>query len=282
MNEKIIENEGLEELRNIIETWERLSANIREKSFDEPIIVPDMIWLTPNGAGKTVLLEYLSEELQKLGNIADFYGDVPFFEFYLEYCSPETDFHELSRLIEEVNVAAGFRDEYRGIIHVDVSEWIGKTEEKHFKTMLEYVSDNSDNWLVVFSMPNNESEQIHNAVAMISSYMRVEVVYLQLPTTPVFVDKICVYLKKYGIETDDSAKELLARSVDKLRENKYFDGYKTVSILCKDIVYQLFSDSDAKTRTITSADLEVFGPDSNYTKKMIHNGQNRNRNKIGF
>ena len=104
------------------------------------------------GNGRTTMLQLLSEYLTEKNDLMDFYGDVKYLEFMLNYCPSGEHFSELQRLMNEIDNAAGFRYEYRGIVYIDIDEWIGHFEEKHFVSFMEYLSDNSDSWLVVLSV----------------------------------------------------------------------------------------------------------------------------------
>ena len=85
-------------------------------------------------------------------------------------------------------------------------------------------------------------------------------------------------LQEYGLALDESAKALLPQTIDELRENLYFDGYKTIKMLCQDIIYEHFSSPNADRTLLSAADLRAFAPGSNYVKKAIKSSKNR----IGF
>ncbi len=270
--------ENYKPIEALLKKWDVFSSNIDKKPVDMPIIIPDMLWKTPAGIGKTHLLNLIAEYLHEKNNIMSFYGDVKFFEFYLEYCEPNMPFKEIQRLMNEVQVAAGFRNEYRGMIHIDVSEWVGRAREKHFLTFLEYLSENSDNWLIVLSMPKKENKDSKEMEAIINSYLRVETIVLDMPETEVFVDVCCEYLSRYDIILLGNARELIEKTIDRLKENEYFDGFKTIGRLCQDIVYYVYSREKSVKKLLTAVDLKDFSSDSNYTAYIIENS----KGKIGF
>lgn len=282
IDRELLKTPGMENLAAVVKKWEMVSKNTQNLVKGEPILIPDMLWKTPAGIGKTDLLAEMAQRLESLRNVMDFYGDVLFFEFYLEYCRPEEPFTELTRLMEEVDKASGFRNEYRGIIHVDIGQWIGKTDQRYFKTFLEYLADNSDNWLIVLSMPNEKTEEIARAEALISAYLRVEVVELSLPDDAFLVQRVQEYLQRYDVALQPDAIALLTQSIGKLRTGKYFDGYKTVNMLCRDIIYELFSGETYQKSPLTPEDLQRFAPDSAYIERMIVKSETRNANRIGF
>lgn len=278
--EKIMELKEAEEVKSVVKRWNVLSENIKSKPTNTPIILPDMLWVARSGVGKTNLLKLVSEYLYSQKNLMEFYGDVKFFEFLLGYCPPDQKFTELQRLIDEVSNAAGFRNEYKGIIYIDINEWLNHYEEKHFISLMEYLSGNSDNWLVVLSVYSENKEKIHNLNAFLSMYLRIEKITLSLPKTEDLFGYIENKLNDYGLALEENAKALLFDTIEKLRKNKYFDGFKTIKMLCQDIVYEVFSKENIETYTLSADMLSHFSADSEYVKKTVANIERAKQ--IGF
>lgn len=278
--DKIMDLKGMDEIKSVVKKWERLSANIKKHPTDAPIILPDMLWVARSGVGKTKVLTLLSEYLFECGNLMSFYGDVRFFEFYLGYCDKKDDFAELQRLMGEVEHAAGFRNGFKGIVRIDVDEWIERYEEKHFIEFMEYLSSNSDNWLIILSVHTEDEQKLHNFEAFVSMYLRIERVSITLPQTADLMEYIESVLAKYGLSLTDDGKALLSGTVDKLRGNKYFDGYKSIGLLCQDIAYSAFSKEELVCYELDSQALSEFGAGSEYVNRTIQKIERAG--KIGF
>ncbi len=278
--ETIMQLDSADEFKSIIRKWNTLSENITKYPTDVPILLPDMLWISKSGLGKTKLLRLMSEYLSTQGNLMEFYGDVKFFEFVLSYCAPDEEFTELQRLMNEVSDAAGFRSEYKGIIRIDINEWVSHYKEKHFVNFIEYLACYSEKWLIILTVDSADSKDFHDFEAFLSMYLRLEKITLTLPCTD---DLLCYMERKlgeYGLSVDGSAKELLSATVEKLKENKYFDGYKTLGLLCQDIVYEVFSKERPERDVLTAAMLSNFSCDSDYVKRTIRKIEKVN--KIGF
>ncbi len=278
--QEIMELKEAEELKNVIKRWHILSENIRTKPVNLPILLPDMLWVARSGVGKTRLLRLMSEYLYCQKNLMEFYGDVKFFEFYLNYCSPEEHFSELERLMEEVENAAGFRNEYKGVIYIDIGEWLEHYEEKHFVSFMEYLSANSDNWLVVLSVSSNSQNKIHNFNAFLSMYLRIEKITISFPKTEDLFDSIEERLKQYDLILEEDAKQLLFKTIEKLRKNRYFDGFKTIKMLCQDIIYDVFSNGTVDKLSLDANMISKFSSEGEYVNRMIANIERVNQ--IGF
>lgn len=258
-----------EEFKPVAEKWRILSENIKSSPFDAPILLPDMLWIAKPGVGRSNLLYLMTEYLAELGNIMDFYGDVKYFEFLMEYCAPSERFEGLNRLIDAVNNAAGFRNEFRGVIHIDITEWKKHYEENYFITLMEYLADNSDKWLIVLSVIPSDDEDFHNLEAFLSMFLRIERIALTLPKTGDLFDSIEKHLDAYGLSLEDDAKQLLTDSIEELRQSRYFDGFKTIKLLCQDIVYSVFSKQPIESYHLTKDMLQDFAADSDYVKRTV-------------
>lgn len=269
--QEIMELNEAEELKKVISRWNILSENIKTKPVNLPVLLPDMLWVARSGVGKTRLLRLMSEFLYCQKNLMEFYGDVKFFEFYLNYCSPEEHFSELQRLMDEVENAAGFRNEYKGIIYIDINEWLEHFEEKHFVSFMEYLSANSDNWLVVLSVASNSKNKIHNLNAFLSMYLRIEKITISFPKTEDILVSVEERLNQYDLTLENDAKQVLFKTIEKLRKNKYFDGFKTIKMLCQDIIYDVFSNGSIENFSLDASRLSKFDCDSEYVNKMIAN-----------
>ncbi len=268
--EQLMKCKGADELKEIVRKWDILSDNIRKRAFDAPIVLPDLFVYTHPGCGNTRLLALISEYLDSKQNLMSFYGDVKFFEFKLDYCKPDSNFTELFRFIESTEAAAGFRNEFKGIIRINIDEWVGHHKEKHFLDFLEFLQLNTSYWLIFLTLSEHcENDETKEMEGIVSMYLRIEKIILRAPNENEFIEYASEHLSKYGLELDGSAKSVLASSVKVLRNNKYFYGFHTIKDLCNDIVYSLFSDSTSVNNIITAEMLNEFSADSEYIKRTI-------------
>lgn len=278
--DEIMQLKEAEEFKAIIRRWHILSENLRTKPMNAPVLLPDMLWIARSGVGKTNLLELMSEYLASQKNLMEFYGDVKFFEFYLNYCSPNTSFTELSRLMDEIQNAAGFRSEYRGVVYINICEWLDHFEEKHFVSFMEYLSTYSDKWLVVLGIYPAKKEKIQKLKTFVSMYLRIETVTLTFPKTEDLFVFIEDSLNEYGLSLEADGKKMLFDTIEKMRNSKYFDGYRTIVMLCQDIVYDFFSKESVEDLSLDAEMLSKFSVDSEYITNMIANYERISR--IGF
>ena len=276
--EEIMDLTGADEFKELIQKWDVLSHNLQSNPQRMPRLLPNLLWVGNSGIGRTKLMQLMSSYLASRGNLIDFYGDVKFFEFLLSYVPKDAPFRELQRLEDELSAAKGFRNEFRGAVLIDIDPWVTHYDELYFTGFMEYLAAHSDKWLIVLSVSQMEENKLQNLEAFLSMFLRLDKITLPLPKSEDLFSFVTRKLGEHGLSADESAKELLLRTINELRENLYFDGYKTISMLCQDIVYEHFSSPNTGNTVLSAGDLDAFAPGSNYVKKAIKNS----RNRIGF
>lgn len=278
--DKIMRQKEAQQIQPLIQRWERLSRNMREHPSNVPILLPDMLWVAKSGVGKTFFLKLIAEYLESKGNLMEFYGDVKFFEFVLGYTAPESEFTELQRLMDAVTAAGGFRSEFKGIIRIDIDEWMHHYEERYFATFMEYLAAHKNQWFIILSVTETDEKKLHNLEAFLGMFLRIERVVLSLPKTDDLVDYVEKGLAAYGLTLAPDGKAMLVQTVDRLRKSNYFDGYKSLGLLCQEIAYTVFSREEVTDTALTAADLAPFAADSAYVARTVANYEKVN--KIGL
>ncbi len=269
-------------LRSLFKKWDNLSKNLQKYPVRAPILLPDLFVCADRGVEFTRLIDELNEFLLARKNLMDFYGDVDHFEFFLNYCSPDAGFTEIVRLMNEVKAAAGFRNHFKGIVHIGIDDWIGHHEETYFSEFLSYLSENSRNWLIVLSVTDDPDRHdgIEEMRSVVSMFLRVEHLQIKLPGAEHYLDMLEGMLEGYGISLDDDARKAMLASIKVLRRNRYFSGEFNINCLADDIVYTLYSLPGSPAKLLTKADLEGFTASSDYIKRTIIRMQKKNT--IGF
>ena len=101
-----------------------------------------------------------------------FNGESRCFKFNLRYCPPyEQDrFRELKRLQEVAQSNVRFKDEFKGFVALDITEWNGHFDEDLFKITLAFLSDMSDCWKYIFIL----SGYLKDNLDMLNKYFKIK------------------------------------------------------------------------------------------------------------
>lgn len=260
---------GVEDFKCIIKKWDVLSDNMATVPGRPKIVLPDLLWVMNSGVGRTNLLNHLAEYLYSKGNLMDFSGNVKFFEFVLNQQSATVAVNEIQRFMDSVTKAAGFRNSFRGIVCVDVDEWVDSYEEKLFTSFLELLASHSEEWLIVLSISEVEGKNCDNFISYISAYLRIETLRIEMPKA----EDLLIYLKNklalHGLSLNESSCEKMMISIEQLKLNEGFDGFKSLDMLAQDMVYEHFCVQDSKKGEIPDSIIDKFDADSKYVTRLV-------------
>ena len=98
----------------------------------------------------------------------------------LLYCAPFESFEELRRLELQLREVTGLRACYRGIVALDLSEWVGHEQEEYLHITLKYLHDHRHLWKCIFLAGNQELPQIVPLLQTAAQYLRPGVQHLCL------------------------------------------------------------------------------------------------------
>ena len=270
------------QLTKLFKKWDILSANLKYGNFDAPLILPDLCLQVDNGCDVTQILESITEFLLPRKNLLSFYGDVKFFQFMLNYTPEEAGFTELTRLMREVRQAAGFRNRFKGIVHIDVNEWLHHVQDKRLVELMNYLAENSHDWMIVLTVrsSNKRKQQIEELAQLVARFLRTEELKLGLPKSEYYLSLLKEGLLNYGITLKPDAEALMSETIKELRSNKSFGGEHTVNMLALDIVYTIYSRQGSKSSELEAAELSEFAPESEYVTRAVRKMEMKKR--IGF
>ena len=277
--ERIMSLNESDDIKNILKRWNNFSKNKIKLPHNVPVVLPDMLWITKPGYGKTNLLNLISEYLDS-ERLMEFYGDVKFFEYSLKYRTNERFEEEFNRFTGAILNAAGFRSEFKGVICIDIDEWIDHIDDRNFIWFLEYLSDNTYDWHVIFSVSSPKQNKIDKVEVLLSTYFRIEKVTFKMPETEELLEYIKDNVSMYGFNISEKALKILNETISELRDGKYFDGYKTLNMICTDLIYRIASQDEFDGYIITDKIVNCYSYNSEFIKKTKADLEKRNR--IGF
>lgn len=269
--DQIMSLKGLSGFKEVIERWQRFSENITRYQAKQALVLPDLVWISDNGIDKTGLLSLLTNYLDEAENMVEFYGNVKYFEYYLEYVPDKTNFHEIQKLAEKIRDAAGFRSEYKGLLSIELGEWVGHFHEENFINLLKFLATMDNDIMFIFNIHNYDPEAVEQLMKTLVLFFRIEVIEMTLPDS----EELGMYIKndiqEYGLNLDPEAEAMVIATVNKLREDQYFAGYQMLDRLAADIVYSVYTSTPPYDGIVTKGMISAFAPDGMYVSELIQN-----------
>ena len=275
----IMELKGADELKATVKRLHIFLEN-KETHLLNDITLPNHLWVIKRGGGVSTLVKFFTEYLYAARAI-DFCGTVKSFEFKLDYIAPDAFFSELTRLDNTISGLAGHHRQYKGVVCVNIDEWLEHTSEVHFSNFLDYIASNNDRLLVIFYTHNESKNIIDAAETALSSHLRVEMLSLRFPDATELIDFVeAKHIKSRGFSFTEDARTLLYESIVELAAGKHFKGFKSVEQLANDILYSVLSSDLGENKKITANMIIGYGKDSIYVKRA--KAQIGIRKVIGF
>lgn len=102
---------------------------------------------------------------------SDFAGKEACVYCKMPYVPPCETFKELRRLIIRIRENTGLRAHYRGVVALEVGEWMGHQREEYFTVLLKYLYDHRDCWRIGLVLPEAGANQIGRFLSDCSRYL---------------------------------------------------------------------------------------------------------------
>jgi hypothetical protein len=231
------------------------------------VTLPNYLWVAKKGGGVSTRVNALAEYLYA-AKLFEFSGSIKFFEFTLGYVAPNEAFSELTRLNNVILEIAGRHRYFRGIACINIDEWMQRTNELHFSTLLDYLAVKNEKIMTIFYVHTSSRRIIEGIESSISSHLRFETIRLKFPSVFVLLEIVeNKYIMRHGFSFTDDAKRLLLESIKEISIGKHFYGYVTIGQLANDIMYSMLT-SNIKSNQISADALSGFTKDSAYVKRI--------------
>ena len=271
---------GMEQVKAIVRKWELLRTNIGSFPADEPILLPEYLWFSRSGTGKSEMLQLLAGYLD-VAQIMPFNGMEKVIEFDLEYCEENEPFTELEDLIKYLSASSGYHNEFKGILAVNLDSWLPHLDNSHFIEFLEFLSEHNRSLLLILIAWPDE-EYMEKLQKMLSVYLRVHTVMIEMPVAADMYAFIEEKLSRYHCMLSEEAGAILLEALEVLRDLDGFDGYKTLEFMVQEIVYTFYCGEDVSSRVIGKDVLEEFRPDGNFIRQYQNRYDRKEKLRAGF
>ena len=209
-----------------------------------------------------------------------FYGTVKCLEFSLDYCADDMDFSELRRLMRELEAATSYRGTFKGVLSIDLNQWVNHFDSLHFKRLMAFLSGMDNALCILFVLENATEQASQELERVLAQYVRIEKIQSDYPPVQDMLAYVENWLFQYDFSILPEARALLKESIDSLRSNAYFDGFKTLNLMCEDIVFEICAADHFKNdRILDKEDLLAYSKNGIFITRLREMMKKR---QIGF
>lgn len=116
------------------------------------------------------LILRLAREAQE-AHPEDFAGKTPCVYYKIPYVPPYETFRELRRLILHIRENTGLRAHFRGVVAIEVTQWLGHETDEYFTVLLKYLSDHRGLWQAALVLNSETESQTQRFLSACASYI---------------------------------------------------------------------------------------------------------------
>lgn len=278
VNKRIEELKGAKQLK--VFARECVTAATRCGDLEDRITPPSLLITTTPGCGVSTACELLADVLDGISAV-EFTGSRRILEFKLEAPDlPGAAFPAFERLQALLYSKAAYRNRFGGLVSIDLSDWLGMSEDVRFLRFLHFVRDNIANIFFVFLVPDGDGS-VSDMLGVMLRFIRVRAIKLPTPETEELLEYFTERLASMGFRLSGDADALMYDTLSALRESESFCGFKTLNALCDEVRYTLMTgESWAIGSTVTAQQLEHFSSDGEWMR--LRTGGSAGLMQIGF
>lgn len=249
---------GAEEFKALAEEIVSIAPQIIKYSTQNVFARQSYLFSINDGCGLSTYVSLFAKLVDELG-IFDLRRDDGVIEVRLEQKKPaDASGAYLGRLAELKR--PGF-DKKGHIFSIDISEWMGRTEEKDFRELLYMLEGFSQDNIFIFRIPFVEGGVLKSIEESLSDLMFIRTVSF-LPLSAGELERCAeLELSKHGYSMSESAKEIFRHRIAEEKSDGRFYGINTVhKVACEMIYHKQLSNARSNTdgTHIDSQDLRQF------------------------
>ena len=185
------------------------------------------------------MVKSIADEAYK-ADPAAFEGDVNFIYYKCKYVSPFNKFGELKSLILKIRAATGMRHSYKGIVAIDLHEWIGHQNEEFFEIILKYLYDHKSLYKYIFTFRDSDREKIKPVYLRCIHYFRSAVVDRSI-FSDTHISDLTVYIREsfhvHSAVCDEQAVKIIA-DIFADKRNKEIKTLERLELIIQDCAEQ--------------------------------------------
>lgn len=204
------------------------------------------------GNGLSTILSLMADTL-KTTNFVEFAGEQDFVEWKLAYTDDPGSFPAFDAMLRYLEKVSVLRDGFKGIVAIDMEEWVDNLHDKRIDELLKFVVDKKDNMIFVFYVPYVDNSVLARLYARLDDVISTRVMKFVPPSDKQYFKYFRKVLNDYGMTVEDNAFNAFAMKIAAEKNDGRFYGFNTVRKIINEILYKLISESALNGTELTSA-----------------------------
>ena len=194
----------------------------------------DLVFLVTEMKDNDKIVKSISEQTYA-NNPGIFEGDDPYAYYKMKYVPPYDSFGELRHLILRIKNSTGLRYEFKGIVAIDLFEWLGHENDEYFDVTLKFLYDHRNIWKYIFTFKDAPAEKLNLMYDRAINFFRIMIIDKCLFN---HMGELKIYLRdsfdKQNVRHDASAIDMLA-GIFSDKDAKNIKSYEKINMIVQDI-----------------------------------------------
>ena len=144
------------------------------------------------------ILQEVAKEIQYIAP-EDFAGEKIYVYHKMNYVEPYEKFDEIKKLQTVIKNATGLRANFKGIVAIDVQEWLDHLKDEYFLITLKFLYDHLQfGWHYIFTVGNKDKTSAMKFVLLLARYFKPYIIEMAPFGNQAFLEE---YAQRYMEDT---------------------------------------------------------------------------------
>lgn len=218
-------------------------------------VLPSQVELEP-------ILDELCVELEE-NDLVRFTGERRWLNFRLTV-SQGSGFESFERMLVSMRRSAGYSNRFRGVVRVDVTEWVDSAHDERMQALFAYIHDHSDEIFFIITVTSDDPDRAQTFRKALERWVYAAFALVKPYDTGKLVSFVEDRLAARGQKLSDAAIGVLKMTIDMLASQDDFAGIREIESLVGAI-----SVSVGTQELITLEHMTAYSPDGSWVKRRM-------------
>ena len=246
---------GAAEFKELTRELVGIAERIKKMKLMKIYFAQNYLFAVNDGCGLSTYLKLMWRLLEVLGLFEKGMGVT---ELKLEAPESMLDTAPLNACICEI------KESKKGIVSIDISDWITHVTEMRFKRLLRKMNQWQDDYIFVFRVPfleRNILERVKKGLMDLMVVRQISIVPFSQEDYKKYLDE---QVKLYGFEMADDTWSVIDEKINEEKKDGYFYGFNTIQKIVNEVIYTKAKNGFLKgtdSKVIQSGDILEILPD---------------------
>lgn len=219
---------GAAEFKELTKELVGIADRIKKMKLMKIYFAQNYLFAVNDGCGLSTYLKLLWRLLEALGLFEKGMGVT---ELKIEAPTSILDTAPLSACVNAI------KNSKKGIVSIDISDWITHVTELRFKRLLRQINQWQDDYIFVFRVPfleRNILERVRKGLMDLMVVRQVSIVPFSQEDYKRYLDEqVCLY----GFEMADDTWTVIDEKINEEKKDGYFYGFNTIQKIVNEVIY---------------------------------------------